>query len=160
MAFLAAGLGLLGAAMVLEHGLGIAPCILCQYQRVAPVVVVALAMGAAWPATPGRTARTLVALIVLAFAVNAALAGYHVGVEHHWWAGTDSCGDGGAPPPVLSTSLRDLRAGLDDPEVVPCDTVAWSFMGISLAGYNLILSVMLAGAALWTTRRPNLWRHP
>lgn len=160
MAFLTAALGLLGAAMVLEHGLGIAPCSLCEYQRVAPAVVAVLAMGAAWPAMPGRLARTLVALIALAFVANAGLAGYHVGVEQHWWAGTDSCGDGGASPPVLSSSLADLRAGLDEPEVVPCDSVAWSFLGISVAGYNLILSVMLAGVALWAARRPNLWRHP
>jgi len=160
LAFLAAALGLLGGAMVLEHGLDIAPCILCQYQRVAPAVVAVLAAGAAWPTVPDRTARILVLLIALAFAANALLAGYHIGVEQHWWAGTEACGEGGAPPPALSTSLADLRAGLRDPEVVPCDTVAWSFLGISVAGYNLILSVMLAGVALWATRRPSLWRHP
>ncbi|MBB4265084.1 disulfide bond formation protein B [Roseospira visakhapatnamensis] len=158
LALLAAGLGLLGGAMVLEHGLGIAPCVLCVYQRVAPAVVVVLAAVAAWPAIPMHGARRLVLLIALAFLANTVLAGYHIGVEQHWWAGTDACGNGDAAPVSLSSSLADLRAGLTNPEVVPCNTVAWSFLGISVAGYNMILSMMLAAAALWATRRPHLWR--
>jgi len=154
LAFLGSVTVILGTAFVLEYGFDIAPCILCLYQRAAPTVVAVLAVVAAWPMVPARWARMLVGLIALAFVANAVLAGYHVGVEQHWWAGTDACG--GAP--TLSSNLADLRAGLEHPDVVPCDTVAWSFLGLSVAGYNMILSVLLAGAAVWAVRRPSLWR--
>ncbi|KAA5604683.1 disulfide bond formation protein B [Roseospira marina] len=156
--FLVAALAVLGGALFIEHGLGIKPCILCLYQRIAPAVAAGLAALALIPRVPPMGARVLVALIGVAFAANMVLAGYHVGVEQHWWAGTDQCGGPAAAPPNLSTDLSDLRASLDAPEIVPCDAVAWSLFGVSLAGYNVLMSLGLAVLALWTVRQPACWR--
>lgn len=156
LGFLAAGLLLLGGAVFIEHGMGIKPCILCLYQRIPPAVVVALAAVALLPWLPAVWARRLTLAIAAVFLAGAVLAGYHVGVEQHWWGGTAECGggDGGLPP--LSPSLPNPNTVA---EVVPCDTVAWSLFGISLAGFNLILSLGLAVIALWAVRRPVLWRE-
>lgn len=157
--FVGAGLALLGGALFIEHGLGIRPCILCEYQRIPPLVVIVLAAVAAWPGLPRPWARALLGLVALVFLGGAVLAGYHVGVEQHWWAGTDQCGGADAPPSEVSTSLADLRAALAAPEIVPCDAVPWSLFGISLAGFNLILSLGLSAVALWAVRRPAAWRN-
>lgn len=156
--FVGAGLALVGGALFIEHGLGIRPCILCEYQRIPPLLVAGLAGIAALPWVPRAGARRLIGLVALVFLGGAVLAGYHVGVEQHWWAGTDQCGGAGAPPPEVSASLADLRAALAVPEIVPCDAVPWSLFGISLAGFNLILSLGLSAVALWTVRRPDAWR--
>ncbi len=157
--FLAAGLTLFGGAFFLEHGMGIEPCILCVYQRIAPALVVALAAIAALPRVPGLWARRLTLAIAGVFLAGAVLAGYHVGVEQHWWAGTPQCGGQTGAAPPLSASLGDLRAALAAPEIVPCDAVPWSLFGISLAGFNLILSLGLAVAAAWAARRAVPWRE-
>jgi len=159
LVFLVASLGVLGGALFIEHVMGIRPCVLCLYQRIAPGVAAVLAGVALLPMLPTVGARALVALIGLAFAANAALAGYHVGVEQHWWAGTPQCGGGAAAPPTVSGSLADLRASLDAPEIVPCDAVAWSLFGISVAGYNILISLGLAILAAWSVRQPAFWRE-
>lgn len=168
---LAAGLLLLAGAFVIEHVAGIAPCILCLYQRIPPAVVIVLAAAAAWPRVPRRPARLVFAGVAVVWAAGAGLAAYHVGVEQHWWAGTAQCGaptpagGGSAVPggaaaglPGLSPSLSDLRAALAEPELVRCDAVPWSLFGISLAGYNAIMSALLAILALWGVRHPAVWR--
>jgi len=157
--YLVAGLALLLGAMVIEHGMGIAPCVLCLYQRIPPAVGVPLAALALWPRVPAVRARRLTALVALVFLAGAVLAGYHVGVEQHWWAGTAQCGGGAAPPLDLSTDLTALRRALEAPEVVPCDAIPWSMLGISLAGYNMIVSMGLAVLGLWAVRRPAFWRE-
>ncbi|MBB4284414.1 disulfide bond formation protein B [Roseospira goensis] len=156
--FLLAGASLLSGALIIEHVGGIPPCILCVYQRFPPAIAAALGALAAWPRLPTPWARGLTAVIGVVFLSGALLAGYHVGVEQHWWAGTEQCGGEGAPPPSLSTNLSDLRSALDAPEVVPCDAVPWSLFGISLAGYNMILSLGLATLAAWAVRQPACWR--
>ncbi|MQX36321.1 disulfide bond formation protein B [Roseospira navarrensis] len=157
--FLVVSLGLLGGALVIEHVFGIEPCVLCLYQRIAPAVVMVLAALALVPAMPGQAARVLTGLIGVAFAANMVLAGFHVGVEQHWWEGTPQCGGGASAPPSLSSSLADLNAALDAPEIVPCDAVPWSLFGISLAGYNVIMSLGLAVLAFAAVRRPARWRE-
>jgi disulfide bond formation protein DsbB len=98
---------------------------------------------------PRRMAMVL-ALCLLAFATDAGLALYHVGVEQHWWAGPASCSGG------LGTvrSVEDLAALLSKPISIPsCDKVAWSLFGVSMAGYNLLACVGLAGFCALAAQR-------
>jgi disulfide bond formation protein DsbB len=83
-------------------------------------------------------AATLVA--ALALVVTAAIGGYHAGVELHLWEGTAACGSTGP----AATSAAALRDQLMRAPVVRCDEIAWSLFGISMAGWNLILSGALA----------------
>ena len=131
-----AGLAVVLVAFGFQHIGGLDPCVLCVYQRwpwAAAIVlgVLAFALG-------GN--RTLLALAVLALLAGAAIGGFHVGVEQHWWPGTAECGG----QTSAAATVEDLKRQLLATEVTRCDEVAWSLFGISMAGYNVILSAGLA----------------
>ena len=81
--------------------------------------------------------------IMVAVLCGAALAAYHAGVEWHFWAGPTDC----SGPLSNLTAKGSLLDQLRSVNVVRCDTVSWRFLGISLAGYNVLISLMLAAIA-------------
>ena len=83
----------------------------------------------------------------MVFAASAALAAYHVGVEHHWWQGPTACTGG-----VGSLDVNDLVKALDSVKVVRCDEVQLRIAGLSLAGWNVIASLVLAVYAALAAR--------
>ena len=97
-----------------------------------------------------RARRAAVALGALAFLCVAGIAFYHVGVEQLWWLGTAECH---APSLDLDASIESLRQQLLNTKFVPCDEVAWSLFGISMAGYNFFAALGFAGASLWAGLR-------
>ena len=127
---------LLGGALGSQYIGGLYPCEMCYWQRWPHGAAILLAIGAiASPLQAPRT-RTLVLLAGLAIAVSGAIGVFHAGVELGYWEGITHCTATGA------TSLEDiLRVPL-----VRCDQVQWSFLGMSMAGWNAIIS--LGGAAL------------
>jgi disulfide bond formation protein DsbB len=141
---------ILGSAYSSEVWGGIKPCILCYYQRYA--CGAAGAFGLAGLVFGGHPAarRLLVALAGLAFLAGAAIAAFHVGVEQHWWRGTAGCH---APVLDMTLSIEQLREQLLATDFVPCDQVSWSLFGLSLAGYNLLLSLALGSWSLWAASR-------
>lgn len=159
--FLVASAAALAAVFVMQFGFGLAPCILCIWQRVPHAVAILLAgigIGTARSAArmrdPGRAApwrafMALAVLLLLTYLAGSGLAAFHVGVEQHWWAGTEACtgGAGGG----LST--EQLQAQLLGTAPAHCDQIAWSLFDISLAGYNFILSVGLSVGAAWALLR-------
>lgn len=155
LAILAVCVAALGGALFLEHVLDVRPCILCLWQRVPFAVAGALAAFALLPGLPVGARRGLVAVCGLVFLVNMGIAAFHVGVEQHWWEGTAQCSApaGGAPQ-----SLAEMRAALESPpQLARCDEVGWSLFGISLPGYNVVLSLVLGAASLWAARRAAFW---
>ena len=146
LAIIGASLVMLAGAMFFQYGIGLTPCPLCIWQRWAYVPPILLGLAAFF--LP-RLARPLVLLAGLAFLVGAGIAGYHVGVEFGWWQGLAECSGttGGA------TSLEDLRKQLMAVPLIRCDEIAWSFLGISMAGWNMIAQVGFAAACLWAARR-------
>ena len=140
----AASAALLLAAFGFEYLGGLAPCKLCLWQRWphAAVVVVSL-IGLA-----GLRPAAALSLIVLSAALTAGIAGYHVGVEQQLWAGPASCSsslEGGSAAALLDSLLAT--------PVVRCDEVAWSFAGLSMAGWNMVISAGLAGFAFAAWRK-------
>lgn len=135
---------LLAAAFGFQ-AVGYAPCQLCILQRWPHVAAIVIA-GILWaaPGGPGRQ-RMLAGLGAVAAATAAVLASYHVGVEMGWWTGPAQCSGGVGD--LARLSAQDLMARLENAPVVRCTEVAWQFMGISMAGWNAILSACLAG--LW-----------
>ena len=124
---------MLGAAFAFQYIGGLEPCVLCIWQRYpygAVIVLGLLGAGLARGAAPPPGALTAVmGLAALALFTDAAIAGFHVGVEQKWWQGTQACvGVTGAD------SIEALRAQLLAQKVVRCDEVAWSLGGISMAG--------------------------
>jgi disulfide bond formation protein DsbB len=83
-------------------------------------------------------------VIVLAALANAVLGGYHAGVEWGFWPGPTDCS--GTPDFSRGGSLL---IKLENVQVVRCDEVQWRFLGLSLAGYNVLISLALAGLAAW-----------
>ena len=133
--FAVSGSLLLGA-LGFQHLGGLAPCEMCYWQRyahVAVVVIAALAM------LTRQRALTLIA--ILAMAVAAGLGLYHAGVELQWWQGMTACT---APPATGGNLFEDM---LGKP-LVRCDQIPWSLFGISMAGWNAIISALAAIVAL------------
>ena len=128
------------AALAFEHVGGLAPCPLCLMQRYAyyaaiPLLFVAMALVSEMP----RIAALLFFLVALAFLGNAGLGVYHAGAEWKFWPGPDTCGAAQALP----TSASDLLSGLQQTRVVRCDEAAWTFAGLSMAGWNVIASLVI-----------------
>lgn len=137
-----ASAGTLLAALFFQYVVGLAPCVLCIWQRWPYVAV--LALGAAALAL-GRRKGPRAALLALMGAVllaGAGIAVFHVGVEQHWWAGTSGCG-----VTATADSVDALRAQILAAPVVRCDEVSWSLFGISMAGFNALISAALAAFA-------------
>jgi disulfide bond formation protein DsbB len=124
-------LGLLGAALGSQYVGGLHPCEMCYWQRWPHAAAILLA-GAAFlgPAASSRS-RMLIGLAALAIALSGAIGVFHAGVELGWWQGLTRCTSGGA------MSLDDLMKV----PLVRCDQVQWSLLGISMAGWNAILSL-------------------
>ena len=131
----AASLGALAAAFAFQHLGGLDPCVLCVYQRY-PHAVTALLAGLVL--LGGRHASLALAGAGLAALTGAALAGFHVGVEEQWWAGTAACGGVGG-----ADTVEALREQLMGAPPARCDEVPWSLFGLSMASYNGLLSLAL-----------------
>lgn len=137
-----AGAGALASAFTFQ-ALGYDPCQLCVWQRWPYAVVLGLAV-ASWPLAGARRALVVVLVaMAIALAFNSGLALYHTGVEQHWWSNAFDC----AAPATVATSVADLRARLMATDYVPCDKIPWELFGISIAGFNIAASAVLAAAA-------------
>lgn len=135
----------LGAAFVAQYGFGLAPCELCLWQRWP--YAASIVFGGAALALP-RWRAGLLGLAALSFLVGAGIAVFHVGVEEKWWQGLTSCGGGPTP-----NSIEALRAQLMTAPVVRCDEAAFRFLGLSMAGWNVLWGAALALLAAIAARR-------
>jgi disulfide bond formation protein DsbB len=146
---LIASLGMLAAAHAFEHFGGMAPCALCLKQReaywiAAGVSAAALVLGF-WRRDPAAL-RAMNALLVVAFVAGAAVAGFHAGVEQKWWPGLASCTGG-----VVNVDA-DLLGALTAPmQASSCDAIPWSFAGLSMAAWNMVIALGLALLSLRAT---------
>jgi disulfide bond formation protein DsbB len=144
----AASIAILVAVWILQ-GMGYAPCELCLTQRYAFYAAIPLALLTALLA--GRSvhgwARVGFALLALVFAASAVLAAYHAGVEYHWWQGPTACTGGPG-----SLDVSNLVNTLNSVKVVRCDEVQLRIAGLSLAGWNVIASIVLAVYAALAAR--------
>ncbi len=127
LAFLGSLLLLIGAYFF-QYGLDMRPCQLCYYQRVPHFVAVILGGFAIW-----RGWRGVFLFLALVIWLGAALAVYHVGVEQKWWEGLASCSG------ATNLSVEDLLAT----PPARCDEIPWSLFGVSMAGWNALISVVL-----------------
>jgi len=149
---LGASLTALAAAYGSQYWGGLTPCVLCLYQRAAYGAVTLFAAGALGFALKDRekSARFLTGLCALGFLTGAGIAFYHVGVEQHWWTGSEACVGAAARS---AQTIEELRAQLMAAPLTRCDDVAWSLFGISMAGYNVFVSLVLAATTVVGLRR-------
>ena len=139
-----------GVALVLLIGAygfqyfgNLAPCEMCWWQRYALMATAVLAALAFAMRNRGLAAAAIAALFV-----NAGIAAFHVGVEQHWWQGITACA-----APMLTGSTADVIGQMMAQPLVRCDAIAWSLFGISMAGWNALVSFAIGGTATWRLTR-------
>ena len=147
-AFLIAAVGAatIAGAWYFQLVVGLVPCELCYAQRIPYYVAIPLALLLGFFARDSRRAglaRLLLLLLAAILAYGAGLAVYHAGVEWKWWAGPTTCTSAGT---AAGGSLLSQMQGV---RVVPCDVVQWTFLGLSLAGYNALIAGALTLYALF-----------
>ncbi len=124
---------LLAGAYLSQYGFGLYPCEMCWWQRYPHFAAVVLAL----LSTVAEPKRLWVALAALAMLVSGLIGGFHAGVEYGWWEGVTGCattvgGSGNALENILAAPL------------IRCDVAPWDLFGISLAGWNFLISVAAA----------------
>jgi len=135
--FAVSGALLLGA-LAFEHVGKMPPCEMCYWQRYAHLAVLAGTIPALFTGN-----RAFTALAILAMLVSAGLGLFHAGVEQAWWPGVTGC----TAPPSAGLSQSELLDSLMNAPLVRCDQIPWSLMGISMAGWNALISGVAALAA-------------
>jgi disulfide bond formation protein DsbB len=148
LAIVIIGLLTMAGFFYFQYVLGYPPCPLCLEQRYAFYISVPLAAMILLGLSVGSSRKVMVlALFAIAAAMlwNAGLGVYHSGVEWHWWPGPQDC-SGATPNFSAGGSLLDQ---INRTRVVRCDEAAWRFLGLSLAGYNVLVSLSLAAIAIW-----------
>jgi disulfide bond formation protein DsbB len=133
----------LGAALASQYWGGLTPCELCLVQRwpwgAAIVISFVATMVGSRPALPW-----VALLLAMVFLVSIGLALYHFGVEQHWFVGPTAC-SGAA---TAADTVEALKAQILRQQPVRCDEPAWALWGVSLAGWNLLASVVMFGFCL------------
>ncbi|MDB5653976.1 MAG: disulfide bond formation protein [Tardiphaga sp.] len=140
--------GSLAGAWFFQLVLDILPCPLCLEQRYAYYLAVPLAAVVAVAAAKRAPRAVLVGgLLILALAAlgNAGLGVYHSGVEWRFWPGPTDC----TGPVGNLGAAGSLLSRLDSVKVIRCDEVQFRFLGISLAGYSVLISLLMAAIAVW-----------
>jgi disulfide bond formation protein DsbB len=138
----------IAGAWIFQLVMGLQPCPMCLQQRYAYYAIIPLSMLVALGAARGAPRPLLIAglvVIALAAAGNSAFGVYHSGVEWKFWQGPTDC----TGPLVDFGKAGSLLEQLDKVKVVRCDEVQWRFLGLSLAGYNALISALMVVIAGW-----------
>ena len=138
----------LAGAWFFQLVLDIRPCPLCLEQRYAYYLAIPLGALVAFAAardTPRSVLLAALAILAAAALGNAWLGAYHAGVEWKFWQGPTDC----SGPVVNLGSAGNLLERLETTKVIRCDEVQWRFLGLSLAGYNVLVSLLMAAIAGW-----------
>jgi disulfide bond formation protein DsbB len=136
--------GLLAGAYGGQYWGGLYPCEMCYWQRWPHFAAVALALVSFALARSADRGRSLVWLAALAIMTSGAIGAYHAGVEAGIFEGLTQC----SSSPV-GGSARDIIADIMARPVIRCDDIQFSFLGISMAGWNAILSLGFGLLILW-----------
>jgi disulfide bond formation protein DsbB len=149
-------IALIGAAAILgayyfQYVVGLAPCPLCLEQRIPYYIGIPLALVVAFAASrraPPLAIEIGFMALVLVFLYGAGLGVYHAGIEWKYWTGPAECT--GTVNPFGGAG--DLLSQIQNTSVVRCDEAAWRLFGLSLAGYNVLVSLLLALLAFFAAR--------
>jgi disulfide bond formation protein DsbB len=124
-------------ALYFQFVVGLAPCQMCYWQRWPHWAAAGLGLGGGALAVTGVLPRSgangAAVLAIFALALSGAIGVYHAGVEWQWWLGPTSCSGTGFVP-----------GGPDAFRIARCDVAPWEFLGLSLAGYNALISLGMA----------------
>lgn len=141
-AVLLAGLGSLGlliGALLFQYVGDMAPCKMCYWQRYPHVGAIIIAGIILFTGI-----GVFAVLGLLSALITAGIGGFHAGVERGWWEGPQSC----TSTSIDNLSTEELLAQIMSAPMVRCDEIPWQMFGLSMAGWNMVVSICLA--VLWT----------
>ncbi|MEM9495762.1 MAG: disulfide bond formation protein B [Pseudomonadota bacterium] len=140
---------LLAGAHFFERVVGLLPCALCLDQREAHWAALGICTSglvAALVLRAKKGAAAAVGAAALIYALSAGLAFFHTGVEYKFWPGPATCSGGAG---AIITDLASIGQSLSAPVEAPaCDEAAWRFLGVSMAGFNMLISAGLFALTL------------
>ena len=136
--------GLLGGALGSQYLGGLFPCEMCYWQRWPHGAAIVLASLAFTAAAGSARSRALTLVAALAITVSGAIGAYHAGVELKIFEGVTSCSN-----IARAATTAELFEQLMRVPLVRCDQVQWSFLGVSMAGWNAIISLGSAAAIVF-----------
>ena len=139
-------LGLLGGALGSQYIGGLHPCEMCYWQRWPHAFAIVAAALAFTARAESSRSRNLTLLAALAITVSGIIGVYHAGIEAKIFEGFTTCTN-----LVTGGSTADMLKQISAAPLVRCDQVQWSFLGISMAGWNAILSLGGAATILFLT---------
>lgn len=156
MLVLAGSAALLAGAYSFEIFGGLVPCEMCWWQRWALMATAffaadALLLGAIARRQPAMAPAVKAAawVAILGLASNAGIALFHAGVEQKWWQGLTRC-----TAPLTAGDAASMMAEILAQPLVRCDAIPWQMLGVSMAGWNFVISLLLVGAATWLMLKP------
>jgi disulfide bond formation protein DsbB len=132
---------LLAGAFGSQYLGGLYPCEMCWWQRYAHFAALVPAVLAFTQPAGSSRSRFLVLLAALCIAISGAIAVYHAGVERHIFEGFTTC-----TTTARATDTTELLKQIMKAPLIRCDEIQWTFLGISLAGWNAIISLLSAAA--------------
>ena len=146
---------IIATALAFEHIGGYVPCDLCLLQRKpyyigAPIAMI-LGFFILIGNIPPKIVKQLLFAFGILFVISFCLGMYHSGVEWNFWAGPSGCSGTGVDS--SQDALNNLLGALETTRVVPCDEANWRFLGLSFAGYNALISIILAAYSFICLRR-------
>lgn len=145
-----------GAALILaliaQYSFNLWPCTVCYWQRVPYGFTLFLTVMAAMPVVDAPSRRLVIQICAGLFLINAGIAFYHVGVEARWWPGPTQCAGR-----AQDYTPADLIAALNQPGRTGCEDPAFVMLGISMAGYNVMVCLVLAFLSTWAARQDAWW---
>jgi disulfide bond formation protein DsbB len=142
---LLASSALLGGAYLFQYVGGLYPCEMCIWQRIPHAIIIVASFIALLLFKTGKAPRAhgVMCCVAILFLLSAGLGLMHMGVEQKWWEIATSC---------TATGGADLTA-IFESKITRCDDVAWSLFGVSMAGYNMLLSGAMAATLIWLLKR-------
>ncbi|GAA0477169.1 disulfide bond formation protein B [Parasphingorhabdus litoris] len=129
---------LLGGALISQYVFGLYPCEMCLWQRWPHWAAFFFALGGIiagqrnWSGLLGPA--SFIFLAAIGILISGLIGGFHAGVEYGWWEGITACA-------TTVPAGGDMLDSIMNAPLVRCDVAPWSLFGISLAGYNFLLSV-------------------
>jgi disulfide bond formation protein DsbB len=142
----------LATVLIAEYGFDLKPCELCQWQRLPYVVTLLFGVLGIVFTDRSKVERVLHLLLIVTFIGSTVLATYHAGVEKKIFTGPTACSSQGLGD---NPTLEELKAQIMGAPIVACNEPAWQWHGITMAGMNAVLSlvVLLLLVSIWIRKR-------
>lgn len=136
-------------AYVAQYGFELHPCELCYYQRYPYMAIVLVASLALVLRVNVAQTRIVMAVCAALFLVDAGIAVFHAGVELEWWQGLESC----SGSPLTGLPAEEVLRKIMGAPSVSCKDPAFRFLGLSMAGWNVLYASAAALMSGWSFQK-------